>query len=418
VTVLDNGTGMPPDVLQLALQFGGTTRDRDQGSLGRYGIGLPGSSMSQARRLDVYTWTSPGPSFHAALSLDDVRAGKQRGIPVPKRVPSPVTIPDWAPTGTLVVWTSCDRVIRPWGQGISRLRRVLGRTFRESIWAGATIRLNGHALAAVDPLHLHEEDAAPYGPPLTFDLRIGRRPSRVTVRFSELPIEDWHGYTPVEKRRLGVTKGAGVSVLRSQREIDAGWFFMGTKRRENYDDWWRCEVAFLPDLDELFGVTHTKQGIHPTESLDAVLTPDVERIAHALNRRVRDRFAKLKKRDEGHAVRRAEAHDHLLEPPAGGGDTKRSTGPLRGLRYRVVRAPISDERFYSISRSGDELTLTFNASHPFAAALDGSISPQSLVELLLLASARAELALTTRGSQRALSTFRTAWSNALAAFLG
>ena len=32
----------------------------------------------------------------------------------------------------------------------------------------------------------------------------------------------------------------------ANREIDFGWFFMGNKRRENYDDWWRCEVKFEP----------------------------------------------------------------------------------------------------------------------------------------------------------------------------
>jgi hypothetical protein len=49
------------------------------------------------------------------------------------------------------------------------------------------------------------------------------------------------------------------------REIDKGWYFMGKKRQENYDDWWRCEVRFPPAIDELFGVTHSKQGISPVQ---------------------------------------------------------------------------------------------------------------------------------------------------------
>ncbi|MGI8447952.1 MAG: hypothetical protein ACR2MP_12395 [Streptosporangiaceae bacterium] len=46
-----------------------------------------------------------------------------------------------------------------------------------------------------------------------------------------------------------MTGSPSVSVVRSGREIDQGWFFMGTKRRENHDDWWRCEVRFDPVLD-------------------------------------------------------------------------------------------------------------------------------------------------------------------------
>src|SRR5450759_5730275 len=79
VTVTDDGSGMTPAVLQLALQFGGTTRHRSQGSLGRYGIGLPGSSISQARRVDVFSWRRPDGVRHASLALDDVLSGAQRG---------------------------------------------------------------------------------------------------------------------------------------------------------------------------------------------------------------------------------------------------------------------------------------------------------------------------------------------------
>ncbi len=59
--------------------------------------------------------------------------------------------------------------------------------------------------------------------------------------------------------------------MRAGREIDRGWYFMGGKRKENYDDWWRCEISFDPSLDELFGVTHSKQEIRPTEALTSIL---------------------------------------------------------------------------------------------------------------------------------------------------
>src|SRR5262249_34700223 len=144
--------------------------------------------------------------------------------------------------------------------------------------------------------------ARQYGPTLKYEMRVPNNGSRtrsasVSVRFSELPIEKWHNLSNDEKRAYSISKGAGVSVLRGNREIDYGWFFMGAKRKENYDDWWRCEVQFDADLDELFGVTHTKQGIHPTEEILSILAPDVERIAHDIHSRVRSRFLKLKDDD-------------------------------------------------------------------------------------------------------------------------
>ena len=59
VSVLDNGCGMDPFTLRQALRFGGSTRFADRSGLGRYGMGLPNASLSQARRVTVYTWQSP-----------------------------------------------------------------------------------------------------------------------------------------------------------------------------------------------------------------------------------------------------------------------------------------------------------------------------------------------------------------------
>src|SRR5688572_6186925 len=49
IAVLDNGAGMSPDTLSVALQFGNGTRldSSDDESLGRFGMGLPNSSVSQ-----------------------------------------------------------------------------------------------------------------------------------------------------------------------------------------------------------------------------------------------------------------------------------------------------------------------------------------------------------------------------------
>src|SRR6266849_940674 len=52
VSVLDDGSGMTPETMRVALQFGGSTRFNSRTGVGRYGMGLPNSSVSQARRVD------------------------------------------------------------------------------------------------------------------------------------------------------------------------------------------------------------------------------------------------------------------------------------------------------------------------------------------------------------------------------
>lgn len=104
---------------------------------------------------------------------------------------------------------------------------------------------------------------------------------------SELPLDKWHDLLAEEKKARRITSAPCVSAVRAGREIDHGWFFMGGKRHENYDAWWRCEVSFHPVLDELFGITNSKQAISPRGELLDMLGQHLEPIGRGLNNRVR-----------------------------------------------------------------------------------------------------------------------------------
>lgn len=240
-----------------------------------------------------------------------------------------------------------------------------------------------------------------------------------------------------EKNLHGIAKQAGVSVVRAGREIDRGWFFMGQKRRENYDDWWRCEVRFDPDLDELFGVTHTKQEIHPTEYLSSILRPDIERIARELNGRVRKAFVVVKA--SGHIQRESERFaarfDNLIEPPPQATQAIKRSTPLRrggrgrvgGLEYRLQMKKLDELAFFVPVLEGGRLTVVLNEQHPFvrhacAAALANgnncSDAGQRYLELMILAASRAEVLLAIdKKTQSWINEFRKSWSNILATFL-
>ena len=105
IGVLDNGHGMDHDSLWTAVQFGGTERFNDRSGLGRFGMGLPNSSVSVTRRLEVYSWRRPSEVLHTYLDIDEVAQCLLRGIPEPEYRPLPLWAAEAAAaSGTLVVW--------------------------------------------------------------------------------------------------------------------------------------------------------------------------------------------------------------------------------------------------------------------------------------------------------------------------
>ena len=453
VTVGDDGCGMIPSVLRLALQFGGSTRFNSRRGTGRYGMGLPNSSLSQARRVDVYTWRKRKHVWWSYLDIDEIVAGGLDDVPKPKRRPSSLAGGRDSSSGTVVIWSKCDGVEYKYERKLlGNVERTIGRLFREHLWSGKRIYLCGKPVQPVDPLFMRQGNnlsgATPFGPTLSYKIDVsetrgGKRPALIRVNFVELPLEDWHGLSNEEKRSHGISKKAGVSIVRAGREIDYGWFFMGQKRKENYDDWWRCEVSFDPVLDELFGVTNTKQGIRPTETLLNILTPDVERVAHELNGRVRRRYSAVKANlATSGAQLHASNRDYLLEPPAVLFDVRagRSAGrvllsrtaagsrtvPIPGLNYRIEHRRMDELCFFIPLLARRELVVLLNEDHPFYECVYtphvGSSNPNvkglyKLLELVILAAARAECSLPPTDGHSLIKRMREEWGKALATFL-
>ena len=450
LSVKDDGEGMDLFTLRTALRFGGSSRFDDRQGIGRYGMGLPNSSASQARRVTVYSWQREGEVYSTWLDLDLVASGAMVEVPTPRRVSHPGT--GDTPSGTLVVWSRCDRLDNRRPSTVAqKLTTSIGRRFRYFIWDGVLISVNGRTVPAMDPLCLREDavisGATLFDAPMEYEVEIpievgsNAHVGLVTVRFSELPVHAWGGLSNEEKRRRGVTKGAGVSVVRAGREVDYGWFFMGAKRMENYDDWWRCEISFDPVLDEMFGITHTKQQIRPAPWLVEALAPDLEQVARALNARARAAHLSVKTiKRTAPAVDRAERAEPSLPPlppPKAGAalppEIERRLPPGRqiplagasSLTYGVVEAVGKSHDIYSFQRAANQLVLVVNPDHPFHGAVykrlaeaedQGGRDLREALELTLLAAARAEAAADPRDAA-VLEAFRRRWSDTLAAYL-
>ena len=291
IAVLDNGSGMDAQTLRMALQFGNGTRLDDRTGIGRFGMGLPNASISQASRVDVWTWQNgPANALWSYIDLEDIEQGEMTGVPRPDNVAVPSVWRDLSAhignSGTLVVWSKLDFERLTWKRAVRALdhaERVVGRIYRRFIEAGTlSIRLFAHEESNVqsvvdrcatvnDPLYLRPLSTlpGPFNTKAMFEeawteqhkIEFRGHAHRVAVRYAVATSDTVSAAGTLERGKTAYGRHAGsnvgVSVLRADREImlDDGWC-IGYDPRER---WWGAEVEFPPSLDEVFGVTNTKQ---------------------------------------------------------------------------------------------------------------------------------------------------------------
>lgn len=304
IAVVDDGDGMDADTLRRALKFGDGA-GRKTGRIGRFGMGLPNSSLSQCCRVDVWSWQNGvSNALHTYLDLAEISAGN--GV-VPE--PDQQAVPrEWVertgvdtPSGTLVVWSQLDRVQWMGAEATFRhTEQLIGRVYRRKIVDGSVhlrlVSVRNDAVESIrtvmvnDPLYLITPSTAPAPFDTTamfeaFDLgEVPRgetsievcgadgRKHKVVIRASIARPQARDADTDPElwPERARATPDAGntawgrhaasnvgVSILREGRELelDNGW----TQPSEPRERWWGLEVEFPSDLDEVFGVTNNKQ---------------------------------------------------------------------------------------------------------------------------------------------------------------
>jgi hypothetical protein len=296
VAVLDNGSGMSEDTLQIALQFGNGTRldSGSQDGMGRFGMGLPSASISQCRRVDVWTWQQGVENaLHSYIDVDEIERGDLRVIPTPE----PRAVPErWldaareesvGASGTIVVWSKIDRSLWRTSKAlIDNSEDLIGRMYR--YWLNderVAIRLKSFLqddpwVAVIDrdalpndPLYLMSHTTCPepfaerpmfqpFPSPEAHEIRSVIRfqgadhevVTRLSIATEEARSGDQAGSRPHGRH---AAKNVGVSVVRAGRELelDPAW----TTTYEPRERWWGVEVRFEPGLDELFGVSNNKQ---------------------------------------------------------------------------------------------------------------------------------------------------------------
>ena len=299
IAVLDNGNGMELEELVHALKFGGGTHHNSRRGIGKYGMGLPTSSMSQCKTVDVWTWQDGIESaLHSRIDADAIEAG-EHDVPIPDQrtpIPEPLRVAGSADifqdrSGTLVVWSNLDKL--QWRTAkalLDNTSRELGRMHRHLIKSGlTTVRtaeflenrpasVERHVIDANDPLYLMSRTTVPEAPwdheamfkewkePQHIPLVVDGRTEDIVIRYSIVKPEALQtdrvtqnpGDTPRGKH---ARRNMGVSVVREAREIALEGAFMreGGSARNPQNRWWGCEIEFHRHCDELFGIDHNKQ---------------------------------------------------------------------------------------------------------------------------------------------------------------
>lgn len=299
IAVLDNGEGMNAETLLNALKFGGGTRHESLTGVGKYGMGLPTSSMSQCKRVDVWTWQDGLRSvLHCSIDADSIAKGDHL-VPLPDQSSVPEI---WKlvgseeifshKSGTLVVWSKLDKIQWKTGRALitntaSEVGRIHRRYINSDIIRVHTVSFLdsrpkeptvNESIVANDPLYLMKPTSTPeepwdrqpmfekWGPTRSYPVTVNNQEIIIEVDYSIVKSEALK--TPLLTQNPGDTDrgrharhNIGVSVVREDREIILEDAFLreGGSADNPQNRWWGCEVRFLRGCDELFGVDHNKQ---------------------------------------------------------------------------------------------------------------------------------------------------------------
>ena len=299
IAVADNGIGMSGSTLVTALRFGGRGSDsRVQGIRGKYGVGLPTSSLSQCRQVDVWTWQEKiGNAVHCYLKVDEIESG-QGEVPPYDSLPVP---PEWvrvmnesvsaSVSGTLVVWSNLDQVNEKRAETVMRhMEQEVGRIYRHFMAEGSVdiqmsrfdanmhIAIISREVRPNDPMYLMSNSATPSeegdpwsetpmfaertDSPRYYSVRWDDKEYTVTVRYSKTKDDALKlGPTGLRAGNLlhgrHVGRNTGISVVREGRELVT--LLPMVARHDERNRWWGCEISFDSGLDALFGVDHNKQ---------------------------------------------------------------------------------------------------------------------------------------------------------------
>ena len=290
IAVLDDGSGMNEIELRNSLLFGDGTRGDNPHDMGKYGMGLPNASLSQCKKVEVFSWQNGSETLCTYIDVDEVKNGK-KVVPKPRPKKIPKTwknmTKNWVKSGTLVVWSNLDRC--SWTKSKTLIKHsefLIGRIYRRFL-AKKSIKIilivgqanndvivehNTTKMLPNDPMYLMAPSSTPkpWGDkPMfkkdidfeqSFEIDYAGKKHKITARFS-LERDELRGSSVEDqghkKHAQHARQNTGVSIMRADREITLDTnLIAGSDPRER---WWGVEVDIPTSLDLAVGLTNNKQ---------------------------------------------------------------------------------------------------------------------------------------------------------------
>jgi len=326
IAVVDDGSGMIPEMIRVAMLWGGTDRENSRTGIGRFGYGLPSSCVSQGRRFEVYSAPEGGKLHMCSIDLDEIESGTYNGdggeiiIPTPKAAALPRFVQEYIKAnlpegkfvkGTVVVIEKLDKLtwkmINPLSDNLMEHFGVVYHKLRGQF----ELAVNGKRVDPIDPLFLTpgyrwydvDADRAKALDPMIIDVKnketrevIGR----INVRFSYMP----PSFGSIDKTKDATVKNAnsrfgimkdynGFIIARMGRIIEVVRYSPLTTFVNN-DRYFKIEVDFDASLDEEFNVPTSKQRVDVSDRIWDILKENgVEKALQQLRQKFREERTSL-----------------------------------------------------------------------------------------------------------------------------
>jgi hypothetical protein len=414
--VYDNGRGMAPHVLKVAMAFGGSMVFDDRSGIGRYGMGMKAAALNVARSVDVYSWQEPGAYYSMTLDVDEIGRDRNNMIELPDPQLSDALPTDVAEmftkvmvfpksaadqdllakdaddlksalgrSGTIVYMPNCDRLTFSTARGlVDHAVKEMGRIYRRFIEKGVKLYVNNRRVEAFDPTywmpsarHTRVEGLTETKSALvdSWTVRVpvaegSPNTTEVRLRMFMLPVHAWAGL-PREtlKNRLHVYDDHTVSYMRNGREVETGAEPRLKLKKHHTNAWLRVEVEFTAEADEAFGVAANKQGVRLKQfAADAILDHDDGRFSRnvtGIRKSIREKQLKAAAAEQAGQTSDAERHAteaDSIQPvplPAPPADTPEQQAALeanyRGLAVSLRQEGETEEQAFERVKSSKYL---------------------------------------------------------------
>lgn len=331
--IIDDGDGMDMEVFDKALQMSSGTRGTAKSGLGKYGQGLPNASISQTKRVEVYTYQNNKILFNH-IDLDEIYESGEAFLPDAESV-SKIDIPLFKKgkikankTGTIVRWCSPNKIRPKTAKVLSEhIEMLAGRMFRYFLngyddgingirkckinvlvfdYNGSNYEINLNQsrkeILPFDPMFLMENtqmnqlfpesihptsNKYPHSTAKIFEVDYNgkKEKTKLEIIFSYCRREERDRYgsraggTDFGKKYLkrNLFRSAGydnISIVRSGREIDAGNFGFIKDISKPQNRWWSVEIHIEPIIDSIVGVDNKKQQASEIKYLDLDIISD------------------------------------------------------------------------------------------------------------------------------------------------